>query len=177
MATRKRISSRRPALVVNGTKISENRVRDVILEELALEHKANKLQQDILREGFFGSMFKVAANLGGLGAKKAAGAADAAGKKASEAMSAIKGVVNKAAQAVSQAATEVMAGMEESMDEAKYEIAKALVEDAQQDVATNLSKLFKNMLSKGRKEGLNDAQVGQAYMAAVMKAMHAAKKD
>ena len=177
MAIRKRVSSRHPVLVVNGTKISENRVRDVILEELALEHKANRLQQDILREGFFGSMFKVAANLGGLGAKKAAGAADAAGKKATEAMTAIKGVVNKAAQAVSQAATEVMDSMKDSMDEAKYEIAKALVDDAQQDVATNLSKLFKNMLAKGRKEGLNDAQVGQAYMAAVMKAMHAAKKD
>ena len=177
MATRKRVANRRPVLVVNGMKIAESRVRDVILEEIALERKAQDLHEAILREGFFGSMFKVAANLGGLGAKKAAAGAEAAGKKAAEAMTAIKGVVNKAAQAVSSAAEEVMKGMEESMDEAKYEIAKALVADAQEDVSASLSKLFKNMLAKGRKEGLNDAQVGQAYMAAVMKSMHAAKKE
>ena len=176
MATRKRVANRRPVLVVNGMKIAESRVRDVILEEIALERKAQDLHEAILREGFFGSMFKVASNLGGLGAKKVGDASDAASKKAGEAMTAIKGVVNKAAQAVSSAAEEVMKGMEDSMDEAKYEIAKALVEDAQEDVSASLSKLFKNMLAKGRKEGLKDSQVGQAYMAAVMKSMHAAKK-
>ena len=64
MATRKRVSNR-PVLVVNGKKISESKVRDVILEEIALERKAQDLHEAILREGFFGSMFKVAANLGG----------------------------------------------------------------------------------------------------------------
>jgi hypothetical protein len=176
MATRKFVS-KRPALKVGSRKISESKVRDVILEEIALEMKANQLQEAILREGFFGSMFKVASNLGGLGAKKVAGAADAAGKKATDAMAAIKGVVNKAAQSVSQAADEVISSMKDTMDEAKYEIAKALIEDAQGDVSAALSKLFKNMLAKGRKEGLDDAQVGQAYMAAVMKSMHAAKKQ
>ena len=49
MATRKRVSNR-PVLVVNGKKISESKVRDVILEEIALERKAQDLREAILRE-------------------------------------------------------------------------------------------------------------------------------